>query len=323
MTRRLLYLGSPEFAVPPLKALIESKQFEVIGVLTQPDKPEGRGHKLKPTPVKKLALEQGIKVIEPKSLKKLQLQKDKLSGHELAEEINALGPIDAAIVVAYGKIIPKALIDYPKFGAINIHPSLLPRWRGAAPIQHTLFAGDKKTGSCIMQLDEGLDTGPVFACEEFEVSEEDDLVSLHDKLSTLSTKLLLKTLPKIFSEELRPVAQVEEGATYAEKWDIEDRTTNWNDSAATTARRLQASMVIRTSLDGEYLKIHQAKEVKNQNYPPSLPGQVVELNKEELVVQCGEKSFLSLEILQFPGKKALPVSEILKSAKISKNSVFK
>ena len=266
MTYNLLYMGSPDFAVAPLKALIEHPKFNVVAVLTKPDKPEGRGQKLRPTPVKKLALENEIEVIQPKSLKKIILEGGNLSGSDSADQLMSLGKIHASIVVAYGKIIPKSLIDYPEFGAINIHPSLLPRWRGAAPIQHALFAGDEKTGTCIMQLDEGLDTGPVYSKKDCPISPEDDFGSLHDKLSIVSTELLVDSLPKIFSGELAASKQDEAGVTYAEKWDVEDQTINWSESAKITNRRVRtctANKGARAQLNGEIVKIHKATEVEN------------------------------------------------------------
>ena len=331
MAKNIIYLGTPEFAVYPLKALAQNSNYSIKAVITQIDKPSGRGHKLTPSPVKVCAEEQGLKVLQPKSLKKLKLIEDhankKLSGSPLAEQINELGEIDAAIVVAYGNIIPRALFDYPEFGAINIHPSLLPRWRGAAPIQRAVFSGDKISGTSIMQIDEGLDSGGVFSSKELELSQDETSGSLHDKLALLSTDLLLETLPKILSGELKAKPQTEDGLTYAEKWGSEEQTIDWNEPAQVTERRIRACSPrpgAKTSLNGEPIKIFEAKIVGNQNYKQAEAGHIVELNKDELVVKTGsDDAFLSLKVMQFPAKKALAISEILKSAKIDTNSIFK
>jgi len=312
----VIYLGTPDFAVAPLKKLVEDSRFLVKAVLTQPDKPSGRGQKTLPTPVKIKALELGLPVLQPKTLKKLEFDQDssKLVGSGLADELNSLGNIKAAIVVAYGKIVPDALLSWPEFGAINIHPSLLPSWRGAAPIQHTVFAGDEETGTCIMELDSGLDTGPVYAREKCKVEATDTLGSLHDKLCGLSAQLLVETLPSIFDGSLKAQDQPEIELPYAEKWTKEDASLNWKETAETCDRRIRASTPIpgaRTMAGEKLIKILSARPVENRGFQKASSGVVVEINKAEIVVSCSEGSFLSIEMLQFPGKNPVKPSDVL------------
>lgn len=342
---RLLFLGSPHFACAPLEALHQSEEFEVAAVITKPDKPAGRGHKLSPTPTKTKALELGIPVFEPPSLKKLSFSNGEFSGIPLADKLNSLGPIDGSVVVAYGKIVPKALLELGQAGAINIHPSLLPRWRGAAPIQWAVFSGDEETGVSLMKLDEGLDTGPVFVQKTISISEEDDLGTVYQNLLDCSCKLLLDNLKNILSGDLEAQEQDETLTCYANKWERQDETLNWEEDATTCLRRIKACSPIpgarayylsegesaeaRSIKDLEpknlaksLVKVFAAKVVPNQNYKEGQPGDIVELNRGEIVIRCGGESFLSLEKLQLPGKKAHPVAEILKSDKFSLQGKF-
>ncbi len=326
MPESIIYLGTPEFAVPPLQMLAADHSYRIAAVLTQPDKPAGRGQKLQPSPVKVAAQSLGLNVLQPKSLKNLTHKGELIEGGELGDALAKLGPLKAAVVVAYGKLIPEALLSYPEFGAINIHPSLLPLWRGAAPLQRAIFSGAKKSGNCIMQLDSGLDTGPVFACEECSICPTDNTKDLHDKLSTLSTSLLKTSLPLILAGKLKSTPQPEGGHSYAEKWSNEDSTINWQESAETTSLRVRASAPrpgARTTLNGEMVKIIEALPCSNLNYSPEEPGSIVELNKAELIVQCGESSFLSIDKIQFPGKKPISIADSINGGYIKKSFRFK
>lgn len=319
--QKLIFLGTPTFAGVALEALAASSDYEILAVICQPDKPAGRGNKLKAPEVKVLAENLSIAVFQPETLKGLSLKADALGNKilsgdkktsELAVQINGLGHLDAIVCVAYGKIVPKALLNYPRVAAINIHPSLLPRWRGAAPIEWALFSGDEKTGVCLMQMDEGLDSGPVYKMQEEKIASSDNFVSLESRLAQRGAKMLLENLAQILSGELIAKPQDEEGLTYAEKWDRENYQINWHENAETCLRRLKtcAPEGARTNVRGELVKIHDATAVK-EHYGDSIPGTIVHLNKVELIVAVGHKQFICIQEMQFPGKKKLPVKDIL------------
>ncbi|WP_395644629.1 methionyl-tRNA formyltransferase [Terricaulis sp.] len=219
MSLRLVFMGSPDFAVPPLSALIAAGH-EIACVYSQPPRPAGRGRNERPTPVHAFAAACGIEVRTPKSLKKPPEQ----------DAFAALKP-DAAIVVAYGLILPKPILDAPRLGAFNLHGSLLPRWRGAAPIQRAIMAGDRVTGVQVMRMEEGLDTGPVLASAETEIGFDDTTGTLHDRLADLGAKLLADTLAKIEHGEARETPQAEQGVTYASKITAAEARIDWTRSA--------------------------------------------------------------------------------------------
>lgn len=225
---RIIYSGTPDFSVPALEALIAS-EHEVIAVYTQPDRPAGRGRGFKSSPVKQKALESNIPVFQPVSLKEKAAQ----------EELKALGA-DLMVVAAYGLLLPAAVLEMPRLGCINIHASLLPRWRGAAPIQRAILAGDKKTGISIMQMDEGLDTGDVLSVAECEITSQETGSSLHDALMALGAKTLLFVLPEIVAGTCAGVKQDDSDACYAAKLTKAEAKINWCDSAETIERAIRA-----------------------------------------------------------------------------------
>ncbi len=334
----VVFFGSPEFCVPCLEKLAQSGAYRVIAAVTQPDKPAGRGQRFTPPPVKTCALAAGLPVYQPASLKNLHLAASEgeilngqkfLSGEKsstaLADFLNAQAPVDIFITCAYGKILPRALLDFPRCGMINVHPSLLPRWRGAAPLQHALFAGDEKTGVSIMQVDEGLDTGPVFCRVETSIAPEETIGTLHDKLALLSADLLLSTLPKVLSGSLHAVPQPQEGATYAEKWEEDDWRINWSEPLAVTLRRIRACSPVpgaRTSITGTSVKIFAAHQIADQNFPAAEPGTIVEVNKAELIVSCRGGEFAAIDEMQFPGKNRLRIAELLRGRSFSAGQQF-
>lgn len=297
---KLLFLGTPAFAAVALEALAKNNRYEILAVITQPDKPAGRGNKLKAPEVKITAERLGIKVFQPETLKDFSIQ------------LKELGQVDAVICVAYGKIVPKALLDYPKVAAINIHPSLLPRWRGAAPVQWALFSGDSETGVCLMQMDEGLDTGPVYLTQKETIKNSDDFTSLEARLAQIGAKMLLDNLPLILSGKLKAIPQEDKGLTYAEKWDQENYRINWSEDAITCLRRIKTCSPdgARASFRGELVKIHSAVALK-EKYASKAPGTIVHLNKEEIIVAVGSSQFICILEMQFPGKKKLTVRDIL------------
>ncbi len=329
---KIVFCASPALAIPSLEALINSQSYEIAAVISQADQPAGRGQKLTPPPVKVFAEKHQIKVLQPSSLKKISLENGQLSttdqrteNIELVNYLNQQKPIALMIIVAYGKIIPPALLEFPEFGCLNIHMSLLPKWRGAAPIQRAILNGDTCSGVSIMKLDVGLDTGPIYATESILLDKNETSGSLTDKLSVLGSKLLLKVLPEIFSGNLKAITQAATGACYAEKLSAQDFIINWNDSAEKILCKIRAGDPqpgARTDYQNEKIKIFKAKIARSLPHYENKPGTIVESNKVELIVSTGNNQYICLEELQFPGKKRLPVVEILKGKNIPKGERF-
>ncbi|MGB7541447.1 MAG: methionyl-tRNA formyltransferase [Burkholderiales bacterium] len=296
----LIFAGTPEFAAYALAALLASRHQEVIEVLTQPDRPAGRGLASVFSPVKRLALERGIPIEQPASLKDALAQ----------EQLRHLRP-DAIVVVAYGLILPQAVLDIPRLGAINIHASLLPRWRGAAPIQRALLAGDRETGISIMQMDAGLDTGPVLLREAVSIRDEDTAGSLHDRLAELGARLVVRALDALESGKLKAVPQFAEGATYAEKIDKREARIRWQDPAATVWRQIRAfnpSPGAAARIRSVELKLWQGTPAPIAD---GVPGEVLQASSDGVQVACGRGSILVTE-LQRSGAKRLPAREFLR-----------
>ena len=319
----VVFLGTPHFASESLKTLIEQK-FDVRAVITQPDRPAGRGATLTAPPVKVTALEHNIPVVQPTSLKDFTLSVEEsgdkvlssMKEAEAAQFLNKLGEIDFFVCVAYGQIIPQALLDFPNNPVLNIHPSLLPRWRGAAPIQRAIAAGDEKTGVCIMELVQKLDAGPVYAVEEVPIKLDDTSDSLHRELARKGAQLLCRSIPCIVADTLRSSPQDESLVTYASKWEKVDSCIDWSQQAEVIDRSIRASYAIpgaRTTFDGNLLKVFRAEVVSDSSKIDDEPGTVVKVNREQLYIATGSGQSLSILELQFPGKKRLPIAEVLKS----------
>ena len=272
----LIYFGTPELSVPPLRALVESGTYQVLSVVTQTDRPVGRGYKISPPPLKQFAQSAGIDVFQPASLKSMSVDEKSgllcgaASNFDLVQFLNQHAPIDVFVVVAYGKIIPAPLISVPRVGIINVHFSLLPHLRGAAPIQQAVLNGDAVGGVTIMQIDEGLDTGPVYAATEVPILESDTSGTLTEKLVACGIKLLLQTLPQILDGSLKPTAQAISGVSNADKLDKADFKIIWDEPAAKTICRIRAGSPhpgAFTTLENEIVKILSARIAKNLNYP--------------------------------------------------------
>ncbi len=301
---RILFFGSPEFAIPSLRALVESpdKEDEVIGVVTQPDRPKGRGRQPAPPPVKELALKYGLPVYQPETVK----------DEAFLEEVERLAP-DLLVVAAFGQILPKRLLEIPPLGGINVHPSLLPKYRGAAPIQWTLIRGETVTGVTIMRLSPRMDSGEILFQRAISIEPEDTFGSLHDKLATFGAEMLLETLHRMKRGMLNPVSQDESLATYAPKIKKEDCLIDWQKSAqeiANLIRGLDPKPGAYTYLEGRLLKLFRPKVIpftaKN-----SQPGTILDAKKEGLQVATSSGILLVKE-LQLEGKKRLPVAEFIK-----------
>ncbi|MGE5472179.1 MAG: methionyl-tRNA formyltransferase [Bacteroidota bacterium] len=291
---RVIFAGTPEFAAQALQAIVDAGH-KVALVLTQPDRPAGRGMSLQPSAVKKVALEHGIEVFQPLSLKQVEAQ----------EKIAAL-QADVMVVAAYGLILPQAVLDLPRLGCLNIHASLLPRWRGAAPIQRALLAGDAETGVCIMQMEAGLDTGPVLLRGAFPIEATDTSASLHDRLADLGARLIVAALDQL---PLPPAAQPAEGVTYAHKIDKAEALIDWRKSADEVDRHLRAFNPFpgaQAVLGGQTIKLWRAIPVVGQGEA----GQILSVDRNGVVVACGDGA-LAVSELQKAGGKRLPVQQFL------------
>ncbi|NWC64918.1 methionyl-tRNA formyltransferase [Cedecea sp. P7760] len=298
---RIIFAGTPDFAARHLDALLSS-QHQVVGVFTQPDRPAGRGKKLMPGPVKVLAEDKGIPVFQPATLRKAENQ-------QLVADLNA----DVMVVVAYGLILPQAVLDMPRLGCVNVHGSLLPRWRGAAPIQRSLWAGDAETGVTIMQMDIGLDTGNMLYKLSCPIEAEDTSGTLYDKLAGLGPQGLLDTLQQLANGTAKPEVQDEALVTYAEKLSKEEARINWNLSAAQLERCIRAFNPWPMSwleIDGQPLKVWRASVISTQ--ANSVPGTIVAASKQGIQVATAD-GILNLEELQPAGKKAMKAQDLLNS----------
>lgn len=281
--------------MPPLQVLLDGPH-EVVAVYTQPDRPAGRGRRIAASPVKQLAMAHAVPVCQPASFRHA----------DAVEGLAALQP-ELMVVVAYGLILPAAVLAIPRLGCINIHASLLPRWRGAAPIQRAILAGDSETGVCLMQMEAGLDTGPVLACMKIPISPDDTGSRLHDRLARLGGQLLADNLAAIEQQRLIPRVQDEALATYARKLDKGEAQLDWRADAAELARKVRAFNawpVAQTTLGGKQLRIWEAEAVPGNN-EGILPGTVTVAGRTGIDVACGT-GCLRLQRLQLPG--ARPVS---------------
>ena len=302
---KLIFAGTPEFAAQSLRAIL-STENQVVLVLTQPDRPAGRGMVLQPSAVKQVACEHGIEVFQPPTLR------DPAAQARLA----AVGA-DAMVVAAYGLILPQTVLDLPRHGCINIHASLLPRWRGAAPIQRAIQAGDTETGVCIMQMEAGLDTGPVLLREALPIAEGDTAASLHDRLAELGARLIVDALRNL---PLTPCPQPSDGVTYAAKIDKAESMLDWRLPALQLSRQVRAFNPFPGTLaylDGTSMKIWKAVPDANGG----VPGTVLSANKDGIVVACGEGALRLCE-LQKAGGKRLVAGQFLAGTPIAVGSVF-
>ena len=327
----VVFFGTPQFAVPALKKFLAHENIFVKAVITQPDKPAGRGLKLTPSPVKVYANEHNIVVFQPQLLKDITVsecgnQLNSKKNCELVEFLNSHAPIDVLVVAAYGKIIPDSLLSYGKFPMLNIHPSLLPRWRGAAPIQRAIFEQDRQAGVTIMQVTKGLDSGPMFAQAKIDIMDDDTFGSMHDRLSELGAELLLDTILGMASGKISATAQLEEHATYAHKWEKEECTIVWSESLSRTLSRIRAcypNLGCRTSFsNGELFKIFTAHEIKSASIPVGASGEVVESNNKELIVCTGDSLFLSIDSAQLANKSRMKIADLLRGRQIPVGTKF-
>ncbi len=309
---RVLFWGTPEFAVYSLKALLNSNH-QVIAVVTQPDKPKGRGKKVLPTPVKEEALKHNIPVYQPEKLK---------GNEEFINLIKDLNP-DISVVVAYGKILPEEIINIPKYKTINVHASLLPLYRGAAPIQRAIMDGMDKTGVCIMEIVKELDAGDVYECREINIEESDDIISLHEKLATVGANLLIEVLDKIEKNEISKTPQDHSKSTYAKPIEKSEGKIDWSKPAKDIFNQIRALKIwpkAYTTFREEEVKILDSKVIECNT--DAKPGEIVKVDdKLGIVVTTGDKCLL-IKLLQFPNGKPITSQDAIRGYKIKVGEKF-
>lgn len=304
---KIIYAGTPEFAVPALEALVRS-EHQLIGVYTQPDRPAGRGRTLQQSPVKKFALEHDIPVYQPQSFKQSE---------DLQQLIDLQA--DLMVVAAYGLILPKAVLESPKYGCLNIHASLLPRWRGAAPIQRSILAGDNETGITIMQMDEGLDTGNMLLKQSVTINSDWSAGDLHDRLMAVGADLLIRALEMQGKGELNPQTQNQTQATYAAKLTKSEALIDWHKAVETIQREIRAFSpwpVSYTTLDGKTVRVWQASLTDTVSDDAIAVGQIVNHSKDGIYVKCGN-GVLQITKLQFAGKNKSNSEQVLNARNLT------
>lgn len=307
MSLRIIFAGTPEFSVPTLEALIGS-EHEVVAVYTQPDRPRGRGKKMQFTPIKEVAVKHEIPVYQPLSLRDIEAQ-------ETLKALNA----DLMIVVAYGLILPEAVLRAPKYGCLNIHASLLPRWRGAAPIHRAIEAGDQETGVAIMQMDKGLDTGDVWCEEKVSITPEMTMIELHDTLKEIGAKLLLETIPMVVAGEESPVTQPEVGVTYAEKISKEEAKINWQENHDVIMRKIHAFNPFPgafTTIDGALLKLFRVAKPSRKTDKSTEVAGTMHVEGDKIYVVAGDGVELEVLELQAAGKRRMESALFIKGNEI-------
>jgi methionyl-tRNA formyltransferase len=298
---RLVFMGTPDFAVPALKALKENG-YDILAVVTQPDRPKGRGRKLSATPVKQYAQKNGLKVLQP----------EKVSSKEFYDQVRQYNP-DLIIVVAFGQILKKSLLDIPRLGIINIHASLLPRYRGAAPIQRAILNNENVTGLTIMHMDEGLDKGDILFQEELEILENENSGSLHDRLALMSGGVLINFLRSVVGKPIEGIPQEHAKATYAHKIDRDMAKIDWTKDAVKIScliRALDPWPGAYTSINGKHIKLFSSR-VEDESSSDVTPGRARILPDNKLCIETG-KGMISVEEVLYPGKKRLPFSDFIR-----------
>lgn len=306
---RILFMGTPDFAIPSLEALVK-RGYTICGAVTQPDKPRGRGHKLMPSPVKEFAISHEIAVFQPETLK----------NNNFSDELKNLNP-DIIIVAAYGKILPRYVLEFPKYGCINVHGSVLPKYRGAAPIQRAVINGEKETGITTMFMNEGLDTGDILLCDKTEIGENETAGELFDRLALLGADTLLKTLDKIENGTLNRTPQNDDEATYAAMLSRETGHIDWNMTAKeifSLVKGCNPYPAAFTSYKGEALKIFSCSIGENADAPN---GKILGIKDKKLWISCEGGSILADDV-QFFGTKRMPFESYLNGHDIDLSEIL-
>ena len=299
---RVIFAGTPDFAATHLQAILDDDRYQLVAIYTQPDRPAGRGKKITQSPVKKLALANDIQLEQSASLTDIKTQ-------ETIARLEA----DVLIVVAYGLILPQAVLDIPRLGCINVHGSILPKWRGAAPIQRAIEAGDRETGVTVMQMDVGLDTGPMLTTSQCTIDDKETSASLYSKLAVLGAQALINTLEKMRSGTAVGIAQDSTQSSYADKIAKQESLIDWSASVTEIERRIRAFNPFPAAyslVNGQRIKIWLASAV-SRDYP-GVPGEILSADDDGLLVKCGNGALL-ISTIQLAGKSKLCVAEVLKS----------
>ena len=299
---RVIFAGTPDFAATHLQAILDDDRYQLVAIYTQPDRPAGRGKKITQSPVKKLALANDIQLEQPASLTDIKTQ-------ETIARLEA----DVLIVVAYGLILPRAVLDIPRLGCINVHGSILPKWRGAAPIQRAIEAGDRESGVTVMQMDVGLDTGPMLTICRCAIDDKETSASLYPKLAVLGAQALINTLEKMRSGTAVGIAQDSTQSSYADKIAKQESLIDWSASVTEIERRIRAFNPFPAAyslVNGQRIKIWLASAV-SRDYP-GVPGEILSADDDGLLVKCGNGALL-ISTIQLAGKSKLCVAEVLKS----------
>jgi methionyl-tRNA formyltransferase len=317
---RVIFAGTPEFARIALESL-HVAGFVIPLVLTQPDRPAGRGMKLQPSPVKQFALEHGIPVAQPRSLRlDGKYPEDAIAARSAIESAG----VDAMVVAAYGLILPQWVLDQPRLGCLNIHASLLPRWRGAAPIHRAVEAGDGETGVTIMQMDAGLDTGDMLATERLAITGSDSTGSLHDKLAAVGGRMIVNALRQAEAGGLNPLRQPAEGVTYAHKIDKAEAALDWRDPAAVIERRIRAFDPFpgaTATINGEAIKLWRAEFDAAEPTRNAVPGTILQVDDAGVRIATGE-GVLRVTQLQRPGGKRLAAADFRRGFTLTPGMLF-
>jgi methionyl-tRNA formyltransferase len=296
-------MGTAELACPTLELLMADEAYRISGVVTQPDKPKGRDLRLQPTPVKKVALEHNLPVFQP----------ERARAEDFVSTLRELAP-DLIVVVAYGQILPQTILDVPRFGCLNVHTSLLPKYRGAAPIQWAILNGDAETGVTIMRMDAGLDTGPMLNRTRTPIADTDDAQTLHDRLARLGADLLARTVSDYVSGRIAPQPQPSEGATYARKITKEDGRIDWSKPAREIWNQIRAFIpwpgAFTYYLNGDQPRLLKIWHAATGDHAFQTPGRVLECGKAGIVVACGEHALRILE-LQLEGGRRVTAAQFL------------
>ncbi|MFN5061427.1 MAG: methionyl-tRNA formyltransferase [Pseudomonadota bacterium] len=304
----VIFFGTPQFSVPSLERLISTPDLRVAAVVTQPDRPSGRGGIVTASPIKLCAERHGIPVFQPHSLRK--------EFTSLRPKLDALGPFDIGVVIAFGQILPAEVLEFPKQGCINVHASILPRWRGAAPIQRAVEAGDAETGVCLMKMDVGLDTGAVFSVARTPINESDTGGSLHDRLSAMGAELLARDIEKITTGALKAIPQEADGVTYAKKISSDETRIDWSLSAEQIDRKLRALSPhpgCYSIWDDKRLKIIRSQVIDGPQSTDSPPGSILQALPDTLTIQCGFGALRIIEV-QLEGKRKMLVEEFMRGS---------
>lgn len=312
MDMRIVFMGTPEFSLPALNMLLQ--KHEVAGVVTQSDKPKGRGMKLTPPPVKRFALEHNIPVYQPPSLKK----------DDIVAALQSLSP-DVIVVAAYGKILPKTILEIPPSGCINIHASILPKYRGAAPIPWAILNGETKTGITTIFMNEKMDAGDILLKEEIPIEPDETGGTLHDKLSVLGARALEKTLELLEQNKLTPVKQNDEDATFAPMLKNEDAVIHWNEEAEKIHRRIRAFCPFPGAAafyHGKRIKIFTARTLETDDMKNAAPGQVLDIRGQDGIIVATQKNSIGILELQEEGKKKLFHTEYVRGHAIKPGECF-